>query len=202
MQVRIFITSIRYMDNLSVKLYQSSKTVFTNKDLALIWQESNQNNLKSKISYYVKRGVLVRLTRGIFSKNKEYNVRELANSIYIPSYISFETVLRDAGVIFQHYDTIFLASKWPKTIIIDKSTFTFRKLKDIVLFNDLGVVNKDNYSVATPERAFLDTIYLFPDYYFDNLRSIDWEKCEEIVKIYNNKELVKRLKKYKKQYAQ
>lgn len=202
MQVRIFITSIRYMDNLSVKLYQSSKTVFTNKDLALIWQESNQNNLKSKISYYVKRGVLVRLTRGIFSKNKEYNVRELANSIYIPSYISFETVLRDAGVIFQHYDTIFLASKWPKTIIIDKSTFTFRKLKDIVLFNDLGVVNKDNYSVATPERAFLDTIYLFPDYYFDNLISIDWEKCEEIVKIYNNKELVKRLKKYKKQYAQ
>ena len=27
------------MDNLITRLYQSSKTVFTNKDLAIIWQE-------------------------------------------------------------------------------------------------------------------------------------------------------------------
>ena len=202
MEVRIIITSIKYMDNLSVKLYQSSKTIFSNKDLALIWKETNRDNLKSKIAYYIKRGILIRLTRGIFSKNREYNVKELANSIYNPSYISFETVLREAGVIFQYYDTIFLASKWPKVVTINKSAFTFRKLKDVVLFNGSGVVNKDNYSIATLERAFLDTIYLFPDYYFDNLNSIDWKKCEEIVKIYNNKKLIKRLNKYKKEYAQ
>ena len=190
------------MDNLSTKLYRTSKTVFTNKDLALIWQENSRDNLKSKISYYVKRGILVRLTRGVFSKSEKYNIKELANSIYSPSYISFETVLREAGVIFQHYDTIFLASKWPKVVTINKSTFTFRKLKDMVLFNNLGVINKDNCSIATPERAFLDTIYLFPDYYFDNLEPIDWRKCEEIVKIYNNKKLIKRLNKYKKEYAQ
>jgi hypothetical protein len=85
---------------------------------------------------------------------------------------------------------------------IDKHTITFRKLKDIVLFNSTGIVSKDNYSIATPERAFLDMIYLFPNYYFDNLKSINWEKCNELVKIYNNKELIKRLAKYRKNYAQ
>jgi hypothetical protein len=179
-------------------LYQSSKTVLTNKGLALIWQENNINNLNAKNAYYVKQKSLIRLARGVFAKNKDYDPKELANSIYAPSYISFETVLREAGVIFQYYDTIFVASKWSKTMAVDKYTFTFRKLKDAVLFNPAGIANKDNYSIATPERAFLDMIYLFPNYYFDNLRSINWEKCGEIAKIYDNKQLIKRLNKYRK----
>ncbi len=189
------------MDNLVAKLYQSPKTVLTNKDLALIWEETNLNNLKAKIAYYVKQGILNRLTRGVFSKGANYNVKELATSIYTPSYISFETVLREAGIIFQHYDTIFVAAPWPVTKKIDKYNFTFRKLKDSVLFNSSGVKNENNCSIAMPERAFLDTIYLFPEYYFDNLKSIDWEQCAELVKIYDNKQLIKRLKKYQKQYA-
>ncbi|MFA6551682.1 MAG: hypothetical protein WCV41_04100 [Patescibacteria group bacterium] len=186
------------MDSLIAKLYQSPKTVLTNEELALIWQENNKDNLNAKVSYYTKQNILIRLTRGVFAKNKKYNPKELATSIYTPSYISFETVLREAGVIFQHYDTIFVASIWPKTITIDKHTFTFRKLKDIVLFNAAGVVNKDNYSIATPERAFLDMIYLFPNYYFDNLQAINWKQCDEIAKIYSNKQLIKRLNKYRK----
>jgi hypothetical protein len=189
------------MENLMAKLYESPKTVLTNKDLALLWQENDTNKLNSKTAYYVKQKDMIRLTRGIFAKNKDYNPKELANSIYIPSYISFETVLRESGMIFQHYDTIFIASKWPKTMILDKYTFTFRKLKDIVLYNPAGIIYKDNYSIATAERAFLDMIYLFPGYYFDNLKSINWDKCSEIVKIYNNRQLIKRLAEYKKNYA-
>jgi len=121
--------------------------------------------------------------------------------LYFPSYVSFETVLREAGVIFQHYETIFVAAKWPKTLTINKYKFTFRRLKDTVLYNPTGIINKGNYSIAASERAFLDMIYLFPNYYFDNLRPIDWEKCEEIVKIYDNKQLIKRLSKYRKANA-
>lgn len=190
------------MDSLITKLYQSSKTILTNKDIALIWQETNENNLKSKISYYVKQGSLLRLTRGVFAKDKNYNLKELATSIYLPSYISFETVLREAGIIFQHYETIFIAAKWTKTITVDKHNFIFRKLKDEVLYNSAGIVNRDNISIATPERAFLDMIYLFPQYYFDNLRGINWKKCFELVKIYSNKELIKRLNKYYKNHAE
>lgn len=186
------------MDSLIAKLYQSSKTILTNKDLALIWEINDETSLHAKTAYYVKQGALIRLTRGVFAKDTNYNSKELASSIYTPSYISFETVLREAGIIFQHYDTIFVAGPYAFTKKIDKYQITFRKLKDAVLFNSTGIVSKDNYSIATPERAFLDMIYLSPNYYFDNLKFINWEKCEELVKIYNNKSLVKRLNKYKK----
>lgn len=184
------------MDNLIAKLYQSQKTVFTNKDLSLIWQENNPAHLKSKIFYYIKNGVLKKLTRRIYAKSEKYDPKELAASIYSPSYISFETVLREAGVIFQHYDTIFVAGQWPRTIKIDSHTFTFRKLKDSILYNPTGILNDGNYNIATVERAFLDMIYLFPNYYFDNLRPIDWQKCFELARIYGNKQMIKRLKKY------
>lgn len=189
------------MDSLIAKLYQSPKTILTTKDLALIWEETNPIHLKSKISYYVKQAALVRLTRGVFAKNKNYDPKELATSIYTPSYVSFETVLREAGIIFQHYDTIFVAGSWTITKKIDRYTFTFRKLKEEVLFNPKGVKNENNFSIATPERAFLDMIYLFPKYYFDNLKSINWKQCFELAKIYDNRQLVKRLNKYKKDYA-
>ncbi|MBI5207058.1 MAG: hypothetical protein HY934_04625 [Candidatus Firestonebacteria bacterium] len=189
------------MNNLIVKLYQIPKIVLTTKDIALIWHENNPNNLKSKISYYVKQGTLIKLTRGIFSKHKDYNPKELATSIYIPSYISFETVLREAGIIFQHYDTIFIASRWSKTIKCDEYVFTYRKMKDEILYNPTGIINQDCYSIANKERAFLDTIYLFPNYFFDNLENIKWDFCFEFVNIYKNQQLIKRLNKYYKNYA-
>ncbi len=189
------------MDNLIAQLYQTPKTILTNRDLAMIWGDTDKKNLNSKIAYYVKRKALIRLSRGIFAKDTNYDPKELATSIYTPSYISFETVLREAGVIFQHYQTLFVVSKWPKTMTIDKYTFTFRKLKDSVLFNSTGIIQNDHYSMASVERAFLDTVYLFPHFYFDNLKQIDWEKCLEIAKIYNNKQLIKRLTKYQKNHA-
>lgn len=188
-------------DNLIAKLYESPKTILTTKDIALIWGETNIVNLTSKIKYYAKQGSLIRLTRGVFAKNTEYNAKELATSIYTPSYISFETVLREAGIIFQHYDTIFVAGPYPTTKKIDNQTITFRKLKDSVLYSALGITIEKNYSIATPERAFLDIIYLFPTFYFDNLRSMNWEMCFELVKMYDNKQLIKRVAQYQT-YAQ
>ena len=189
-------------DNLIAKLYESPKTILTTKDIALIWEETNTANLTSKIKYYAKKGSLIRLTRGVFAKSKEYNIKELATSIYTPSYISFETVLREAGIIFQYQTAIFVAGPYPTTKKIGEHTVTFRKLKNSVLYNTLGVKNEKNYSIATPERAFLDIIYLSPKFYFDNLRSINWETCFELAKIYDNKQLIKRVIQYQKDYAQ
>ena len=185
-------------DNLIAKVYQSPLTIFTTVSLALIWYETNPDNLKSKIAWYVKKGALIRLTRGVFTKDKEYNSKELANRIYTPSYVSFETVLREAGMIFQHYETVFVAAPYSREIKIGNTSIKFRKLKNEILFNSAGIINQSDYAVATPERAFLDMIYLFPKYYFDNLRPINWEKCFELVRIYNNKQLIKRIKSYQK----
>lgn len=189
------------MDDAITKLYKSSKQVLTTNDLALVWDERNKDNLKSKISYYVKRGALVRLTRGVFAKDNDYDPKELATSIYIPSYISFETALREAGFIFQYYDSIFVASPRSRKEEIDGRSFIFRKLKDSLLYNPSGINNQGGYSIAGPERAFLDMIYLYPDYYFDNLNGLSWETCRKIAKEYNNKALVNRVERYYKNYA-
>lgn len=186
------------MDNSIAKLYKIPKKILTNKDLSLVWQEKDAKKLKSKTAYYVKQGALIRLSRGIFAKDKNYNPKELATSIYAPSYISFETVLREAGIIFQYYETVFVATKWTRNLKIDNRTFTLRKIKDAVLYNPEGIIQNDTYSIATPERAFLDMLYLFPNYYFDNLNSLNWEKCFDLVKIYGNKQLIKRLNAYQK----
>ncbi len=187
-------------DNLIAQLYESPKTILTTKDIALIWGETNTANLFSKIKYYAKQGSLIRLTRGVFAKSKEYDIKELATSIYTPSYISFETVLREAGIIFQYHDSIFVAGPYPTAKKIGGNMIIFRKLKDSVLYNAFGVKNEKNYSIATPERAFLDTIYLSTNFYFDNLRSINWGQCFELAKIYDNKQLIKRLKNYQAKY--
>ena len=157
------------MDSLITKLYKLSKMIVTTKDLALIWHEQNNNRLKAKTSYYVKRGALIRLSRGIFTKDKNYDIRELGNSIYSPTYLSFETALREAGLIFQYYESVFVAGPRSREVTIDNHVYFFRKLKDTILFNPKGIIHKGGYSIAGPERAFLDTIYLFPNYYFDNL---------------------------------
>lgn len=189
------------MENLLLKLYQSPKSILTTKDIALILGETNQLNLNSKIAYYVKQGNLIRLRPGIFAKNKNYNLKELATSIYSPSYISFETVLREAGLIFQHYETIFLASYTKREIKCDNHAFVYRKLKDEVLYNPAGVLNQNGFDIASKERAFLDMIYLFPNYYFDNLKGLNWDRCFELAKIYKNKQLLKRLNQYHQRYA-
>ena len=67
-------------DNLIAKLYESPKTILTTKDIALIWEETNTVNLTSKIKYYAKEGSLIRLTRGVFAKNKDYEAKELATN--------------------------------------------------------------------------------------------------------------------------
>jgi len=171
-------------------------------EIAILIREKNSDKLKSKLAYYVKTGKLIRLRRGIFSKDENYDKNELAVRIFTPAYVGFETVLQKEGVIFQYSASIFVASYLSRRLEFGGNGFRYRKLKDEILINQKGLVNRGTYFEATKERAFLDMVYLFGDYFFDNLRGIDWERCREIVSIYKNKALEKKLKNYQKKYAQ
>lgn len=172
-------------EKLLTKILRSPQTVFSFKELTYFDKDLDLENLRSKVSYYVKSGYLIRLRRGIYAKDKNYNKFELATRIFIPSYISFETVLFKSGVIFQYYSQIFLASYQSREIECDDQLFIFRSLRDSSLTNPLGV-SLGYYSIATPERAFLDTLYINKDYYFDNLNALNWDKVWEFSEIYND----------------
>ncbi len=180
------------------RLLRAKNTVFTFKDVSLIWQETNPDLIKRRISYYVKTGKLYRIRKGIYAKDKNYDKFELATKLYTPSYISFETVLTRAGIIFQYYSQIFVASYLSREVTIDNQIYSYKKIKDGILTNPCGVENKENYSIASPERAFLDILYLYKDYHFDNLSSLDWEKVYKILPIYGKSKVLKeRVERYK-----
>ena len=179
-------------------LMRSKKTVFTFKELILLWGESDVNFVKKKIHRYVKAGKMNSVRKGIYSKDKNYDKYELATKIYTPSYVSMETVLGSAGVTFQLYGQIFVVSYTTKEIECDGQKYSYNKIKDTILTNQVGIESRENYNIASPERAFLDVIYLHKDYHFDNLSILNWEKVEEILPIFGgNKRMVKLVKSYR-----
>ena len=57
-----------------------------------------------------------------------------------------------------------------------------------------GIVTKDNINIATPERAFLDMLYLSNGYcYFDNLRPINKKKVLKLLPNYKSSVLTERV---------
>lgn len=177
-------------------LLRSSQTIFSFKDIVLLWRTPGTNATRVRVHYYVKNGGLYPLRRGLYAKDKNYDRLELATKIFLPSYVSFETVLSRAGIIFQFYGQIFVASYLTREVLIDNQTYSFRKVKNNILAHSLGVENKNTLSMATPERAFLDTIYLNKDYHFDNLSPLNWNKVFEILPIYKNKRMGKSVQAY------
>jgi len=174
-------------------ILRSSRTVFTFKDIALIWGIADKEALIAGINYYVKTAALYRIRRGIYAKDKDYDKTELASRIYTPSYVSLETVLTRSGINFQYYSRISVASYLTREIVIDGQTYAYRKVKDVVLTDPAGIVNQDGSSIATKERAFLDTLYINTDYHFDNLGPLDWDKVFEILPLYGNKRMAKKV---------
>ena len=180
-------------------ILRCGKTVFSFSDIAMIWGESGLA-ARVRLNYYVKSGELFRVRRGIYAKDKDYDKLELASRIFTPAYVSFETVLGKEGMTFQHYSQIFVASYLTREISCENQKYSFRKMKKIILSNAVGVENKRNRAIATKERAFLDILYINKDYYFDNLSPLDWDRVFEILPIYDNKRMDKKVKEIHKNF--
>jgi hypothetical protein len=178
-------------------ILRSNLTVFSFKDLLLLWGGIDIPTARKRVNYYVKTGELYAIRRGIYGRDKNYNRLEMATKIFTPAYISFETVLGSAGITFQYYNQIFVATYQSLDRIADGQKIVFERLKSSILTNSLGIENRQNYSIASPERAFLDRIYRTHDYHFDNLLPINWEKVFEILPAYKpTRGMTERVKEY------
>lgn len=176
-------------------LLRSPKTIFSTKDAALLWSEERKNIISSRLNKYVKAGKLLRIRRSLYAKDKNYDRFELATRICTPSYISFETVLTRSGINFQYYSSIFVASYVNREMEVDGQKIAFIRMKNYVLTNIAGIEHKEGYAMASKERAFLDRMYVSKDYHFDHLDPLNWDKVFEILPIYNNKRMVKKVNK-------
>lgn len=183
------------INELLIKLHQQPATVFTLKDIALLSPGTAYNNLKAQLSYIAKTGKLKKLSRGVYAK-ENYNVLELANKLYAPSYISLETILKSAGAVFQYYAGVFAVSYLTRTVAIDGKTIEYRRIRKDILLDKSGLEDKQGVTMAVPERAFLDAVYIYKNYHFDNLGALDWDKVMMLKTLYKSSVLNKRVEEY------
>lgn len=188
-------------NNIVLSLYKKPQTVFTLQEIALLFPEIPYDNLKKRMSYFTKSGSIKKLSRGVYAKD-QFNAFELANKLYTPSYISLETVLQKAGVTFQYYETIFAVSYISRTVKVGDYTVVYRRMKKDAFLNKHGIEEQGNVVIASPERAFLDAVYLYKDYHFDNLSPLKWDKITELKNLYGNRTFLKRVEKYYQIYKE
>ena len=75
-------------------------------------------------------------------------------------------------------NTLVLNIKW--------INYEYHKLNNNILINPTGIINyKNKYMIASKERAVCDMIYLYKNFYFDNINSLNINKLEALQDIYN-----------------
>lgn len=180
-------------NNALMRLYESPDTVFSTYGTALLLGEEKVGMISKRLNHYIRDGRLLNPRRGFYAK-KGYNPEELACMIFTPSYLSLEYVLQKAGIVFQ-YDSRYTSVSYLSRIVeADGREFCYRRIKGEILADTRGIISNGNINIATPERAFLDVMYLNADYYFDNLRGLDYKKVAGLLPIYRNKRMMERVK--------
>jgi hypothetical protein len=139
-------------------LVESGRTVFTPLDLRLLWREKPLN-CKINAVRMTNGGLLVRLSRGYYVLNENYNPYELANRIVSPSYVSFQAALTSAGNAFQAGGEIGSVAGLNYRKTIDGMVYSYVAMKDLLFHDREGVLVRDGVSLASPERAILDSLY-------------------------------------------
>ena len=131
--------------------------IFSMKDLKKLFPE--ESNLKISVKRMVDAGVIMQVTRSIYTlKGEKLDIEKVATQLYYPSYISFESALSKYGVINQGlYGLTLATSRHSKKVTLAGVDCEYSQLKPTLFFG-FDLVN-ETY-LAQPEKAFLDQLYL------------------------------------------
>ncbi|MCB0343203.1 MAG: hypothetical protein H6626_08065 [Pseudobdellovibrionaceae bacterium] len=121
-----------------------------------------------KINELLKSGQLIRVKKGLYVLEPDpfaaYNPLLLANLIYGPSYISFETALSIWGLIPERVEEIkSVTSKRNKSFTTPIGRYSYRYVNPKKY--KLGIMRmeqapSENIIIASPEKALVDTMTL------------------------------------------
>ena len=171
------------------KLATQQKRIFRIKELGLLWDVQNKANLRNIVSQYAEKGLLFRIYKGLYSAKPielldKFEIACAVAGKY--SYVTTETVLALEGAMMQWVHSITVVGVKNRDYQINGERITVRAMSRKYLLNRKGVDVKDNYAVATLERAVADLEYYNPKAYLDIRSSIDEEKLKEIkLSVYN-----------------
>lgn len=141
------------------KLQAAKATVLTANDLRLLFGVTNASSLYTALQRLVARGLLRRLGKGLFvCAGAPADPFLLANLLRRPSYVSLESALNLHGLLVQTPQVVTsVTTGRPAHLEVESRGFIYRHLHSRLWF---GFERNGTFLVATPEKAFLDWLYL------------------------------------------
>ena len=136
---------------------------------------------------YVKQGLLLRVKRNLYVLKEKWEAmgREnkfvLANLAQVPSYISLMTALDYYEITTQMQRNFIesIAIKRTREINMEGAVFNYSKINKNLYF---GFLKKRGFFIASPEKAFLDALYLASlKRYSIDVSSIDFTKLNKSI---------------------
>jgi len=132
------------------------------------WQpDFDRNNL----ARWEKKGYLIRLRQGYFAFSEYKNMADyalyFANRIYRPSYISLHSALSFYGMIPEAVVQISSVTSLKTAYFVNEfGEYSYKTIKEDLMFGyDLKpMADGRTLQFATPEKALLDLLYLYPFY--------------------------------------
>jgi predicted transcriptional regulator of viral defense system len=149
---------MKRIDSLLI-MQQSRRRIFSSQDLRSILNIRNDNTLYKATEGLLKSGVIKKIAKGKYylSINKPDEL-QIANFLYSPSYISFESALNFYGILIQASYPITSATPLRAFhTTVDEREFNYSHLGPKLYF---GYVKKNEVFIASPEKALADELYL------------------------------------------
>lgn len=185
------------------KLKEKKMILFTPLEFRRVFDVSNwacQWFIKS----HTKERDFIKLRKGLYMlADYPANHYLIANRLYQPSYISFDTALSFYGIIPETVYTITSATtKTTREFKVENISFVYHKLKDEVFTGYKTIKYLDNtILIAEPEKAFADYLYFVAlkkrGFHYErlNLKKIKKTKLLDYLKLFKQPKMFKLVKK-------
>ncbi len=134
------------------------KPYFTINDLGKVLNLP-QKSLRVACTRLVKSEDIYRLRKNIYTiDNSPQNIQKIANLIYWPSYLSFESALALYGIVNQiPYASTFATKLKTKKITLADQSIEYHQILPKLFF---GYTLQKDLFIALPEKTLLDQLYL------------------------------------------
>lgn len=141
------------------QLARFNKSFWSVADLEKVLGYGTRKSLLVTLHRLTTSGILERVCRGYYRvSTRPADEAALANVLYRPSYLSFESALARYGILSQiPYAMTFASTRRSKRMTIGGREAEFRQIKKDLFF---GYKLEDGLYVAEPEKALLDELYM------------------------------------------
>jgi len=155
------------------KLYEMKLSLVTSRTLMDVFGIKNRRSFFQILLRFQENNLIRKIEKDKYQiVHKNVGDFEIANFLYEPSYISLESALNYWGILSQFpFEITSVTGKKSVTKKVDDKVFSYSQLSA----NIFGMyLKKDNFLIATPEKALFDQLYLVSK----GIRSVDLDEYD------------------------